>query len=185
MLEVRPLGLDRVFEIVPKRFGDERGFFCETYNQARFAAAGIPETFLQDNHSLSARKGTLRGLHFQTEPFAQAKLVRVLSGAIFDVAVDIRPESPDFGKWVGLTVSAQKGNQIFVPAGFAHGFVSLEDNTEIAYKVDNYYSSGHDCSAKFDDPALAIDWPVFDSGYVLSKKDAEAPLLEDLIRRTG
>lgn len=180
-LEIRPLGLERVFEIFTKRFSDERGFFAETYNRQRFVEAGITEDFVQDNHSMSASKGTLRGLHFQTAPFAQAKLVRVLHGSVFDVAVDIRPQSPDFGKWVGVTLSADKGNQLFVPGGFAHGFLTLEKNTEIAYKVDNYYSAGHDRSVRYDDPQIAVDWPTLDVEMILSEKDANASLLCDVI----
>lgn len=183
MLEIIGLGLDRVCEIVPRRFGDERGFFSETYHRARFVEAGIVEDFVQDNHSYSALAGTLRGLHFQRPPMAQAKLVRVLTGSVFDVAVDIRRDSPDFAKWVGVTLTAEKGNQIFVPAGFAHGFVTLEPDTHVAYKVDSYYSPEHDQSLRFDDPLFAIDWPLPQSGAILSAKDRLAPLFEDIGER--
>jgi len=177
-LEIIGLGLDRVFEVVPRRFGDERGFFSETYHRARFAVAGIVEDFIQDNHSYSALAGTLRGLHFQRAPMAQAKLVRVLAGSVFDVAVDIRRNSPDFGKWVGVMLTAEKGNQIFVPAGFAHGFLTLEPGTHVAYKVDAYYSPEHDQSVRFDDPLFRIDWPLPPSRVILSPKDRQAPFFE-------
>lgn len=178
MLEIIALGLDRVCEIVPRRFGDERGFFSETYHRRRFVEAGIAEDFVQDNHSYSALVGTLRGLHFQSAPMAQAKLVRVLTGSVFDVAVDIRRHSADFAKWVGVTLTAEKGNQIFVPAGFAHGFVTLEPNTHVVYKVDSYYSPEHDQSLRFDDPLFGIDWPLPPGGAILSPKDRQAPLFE-------
>ena len=180
MITVKPLGLERVFEITPRRFGDDRGFFSETYNRRRFEEAGISEAFIQDNHSYSAKAGTLRGLHYQEAPFAQAKLVRVLQGAIFDVAVDIRPKSADYGKWVGIELTAEAGNQIFVPAGFAHGFVTLQDDTQITYKVDNYYSAEHDCSINYADPSIAVDWPGMGVAFTLSEKDANAPFLRDL-----
>ncbi|WP_075995599.1 dTDP-4-dehydrorhamnose 3,5-epimerase [Salaquimonas pukyongi] len=180
MIAVRPLGLERVFEIRPERFSDSRGFFSETYNHKQFAEAGITEEFVQDNHSCSARAGTLRGLHFQISPLAQAKLVRVLEGAVFDVAVDIRPQSPDYGKWAGIELTAEAGNQIFIPAGFAHGFVTLQDNTQIAYKVDNYYSAAHDRSIHYADPALSIKWPDIGVAFTLSEKDANAPCLHEV-----
>jgi dTDP-4-dehydrorhamnose 3,5-epimerase len=177
VVEVRALGLDGVVEIVPKRIGDDRGFFSETYNAEALAAQGIDLTFVQDNHSRSFSVGVLRGLHYQLPPRAQAKLVRVVRGRIFDVAVDIRRGSPDFGKWVGLEISAEKWNQILVPAGFAHGFVTLEPDTEVIYKVTDAYSPLHDRSIRFDDPAIGIAWPV-DPGHVqLSTKDRGAPLL--------
>lgn len=180
MIEVRELGLGRVAEVTPKRFGDHRGFFTESYNEVRFVEHGITERFIQDNHSLSSKKGTLRGLHFQIAPMAQAKLVRVIKGSIFDVAVDIDKNSSDFGKWVGIELSAEKGNQIFVPGGYAHGFLTLEDHTEIVYKVDNYYSPDHDRSVRFDDPEFGIDWPDLDVEFELSEKDRSAPFLSDL-----
>ena len=179
MLEVRKLELDDVLEILPKKHGDERGFFSETYNDKVFAEAGIRAEFCQDNHSLSRDLGVLRGLHYQLPPRAQDKLVRVTCGAIFDVAVDIRRGSPTFGRWVGLEVSAEKWNQIFVPKGFAHGFVTLAADTEVQYKVTDYYSPEHDRSIRFDDPAIGIDWPVASDAITLSAKDAAAPLLAD------
>lgn len=179
MLEVRPLDLEEVLEITPQRFGDERGFFSETYNSERFAEAGIDLVFVQDNHSLSAAPGVVRGLHYQLPPRAQDKLVRVVRGAILDVAVDIRRSSPNFGRWVALEISAEKGNQILVPKGFAHGFVTLVENTEIVYKVTDYHSPEHDRSIRFDDPAIGIKWPVPAGGFQLSDKDRGAKLLAE------
>ena len=176
---VRALSLDGVFEISPRKFGDDRGFFSETYNAKSFAEAGINLTFIQDNHSYSAAKGVVRGLHYQLPPFAQDKLLRVIRGAILDVAVDIRKSSPTFGKWVAQEVSAEKWNQILVPKGFAHGFMTLVENTEVIYKVTNYYSPEHDRSIRFDDPAIGIDWPIVSSGVQLSDKDRKAPLFAD------
>jgi dTDP-4-dehydrorhamnose 3,5-epimerase len=178
-LEARPLELPELIELTPRRFGDDRGFFSEVWNHARFAEAGIPTQFVQDNVSLSRSKGVLRGLHFQTPPAAQAKLVRVSRGSIFDVGVDIRRSSPTFGRWAGVVLSAEKWNQLYVPEGFAHGFVTLEDDTEVTYKVSAPYSPEHDRSIRFDDPAIGIDWPL-DGEPVLSNKDAAAPLLADV-----
>jgi len=180
VLEIIHLGLERVFECIPGRLGDNRGYFSETYNKERFHSAGITEEFVQDNHSRSVNKGTLRGLHLQLAPMAQAKLVRVTQGSIFDVAVDIRTDSPDFGKWVGIILSAEKGNQIFVPAGFAHGFVTLEDECHVTYKVDNYYSADHDRSIRFDDPLFTIEWPMAENEILLSEKDRNAPRFESM-----
>ncbi|MER9301479.1 dTDP-4-dehydrorhamnose 3,5-epimerase [Mesorhizobium sp. M0496] len=177
MLEVRSLGIDGVLEIVPKRHGDARGFFVETYNAERFAQAGIDLLFVQDNHSYSAAAGVLRGLHYQLAPRAQDKLLRVIRGSILDVAVDIRRSSKTFGKWVALEVSAEKGNQILVPKGFAHGFVTLVPDTEVLYKVTDTYSQAHDRSIRFDDPAIGIEWPSLAGGFQLSDKDLKAPLL--------
>lgn len=176
---VHALELAGVLEISPRKFGDDRGFFSETYNAKSFAEAGIDLTFVQDNHSYSAAKGVVRGLHYQLPPFAQDKLVRVTRGAILDVAVDIRKGSPTFGKWVALEVSAEKWNQILVPKGFAHGFMTLVEHTEVIYKVTNYYSPEHDRSIRFDDPAIGIDWPIPASGVQLSDKDQKAPMLAD------
>ncbi|MER9845655.1 dTDP-4-dehydrorhamnose 3,5-epimerase [Mesorhizobium australicum] len=177
MLEVRSLGIDGVLEIVPKRHGDARGFFMETYNAERFSQAGIEQVFVQDNHSYSAAAGVLRGLHYQLAPRAQDKLLRVIRGSILDVAVDIRRASKTFGKWVALEVSAQKGNQILVPKGFAHAFVTLVPDTEVLYKVTDTYSPEHDRSIRFDDPAIGIEWPSLAGGFQLSDKDLKAPLL--------
>jgi dTDP-4-dehydrorhamnose 3,5-epimerase len=177
MLDVRPLGLDGVREIRPRKFGDERGFFSETWKAEAMAEAGLNLGFVQDNHSYSAARGVLRGLHFQLPPVAQDKLVRVSRGAIFDVAVDIRRGSPTFGKWAGLIVSAELWNQILVPKGFAHGFVTIEDDTEVQYKVTAPYRPDQERSIRFDDPAIGIDWPVAAADVQLSAKDREAPLL--------
>jgi len=179
LLEARPLEVPELIELTPRRFGDDRGFFSEVWNHARFAEAGIPAQFVQDNVSLSRTRGVLRGLHFQTPPAAQAKLVRVSRGSIFDVGVDIRRSSPTFGRWAGVVLSAEKWNQLYVPEGFAHGFVTLEDDTEVTYKVSAAYSPEHDRSIRFDDPAIGIAWPL-DGDPVLSDKDAAAPLLADV-----
>ncbi|MER9299904.1 dTDP-4-dehydrorhamnose 3,5-epimerase [Mesorhizobium sp. M0621] len=177
MLEIRSLAIAGMLEIVPKRHGDARGFFMETYNAERFAQAGIDLLFVQDNHSYSAAAGVLRGLHYQLAPRAQDKLLRVIRGSILDVAVDIRRSSKTFGKWVALEVSAEKGNQILVPKGFAHGFVTLVPDTEVLYKVTDTYSQAHDRSIRFDDPAIGIEWPSLAGGFQLSDKDLKAPLL--------
>lgn len=179
-MECKRHDIEAVVEVVPVRHGDARGYFSETYNAERFRDAGILATFVQDNQSYSAHAGVLRGLHFQSPPFAQDKLVRVLRGSVFDVAVDIRHGSPTFGRWVGTTLSAQAGNQFFVPIGFAHGFVTLEPDTEVAYKVSAYYSPEHDHTLAHDDPDLKIDWPLGGSAAILSSKDAMAPRLKDV-----
>jgi dTDP-4-dehydrorhamnose 3,5-epimerase len=179
-MQVRELELPGLMEIVPDRSGDERGFFSETWNLARFSDAGIDTTWVQDNHSLSTARFVLRGLHYQTPPFAQAKLVRVVRGAIFDVTVDIRHGSPSFGRWVGLEISREKWNQILVPKGFAHGFVTLVPDTEVVYKVSALYSPLHDRSLRYDDPDIGIDWPLGSERPILSKKDADAPRLAEI-----
>jgi dTDP-4-dehydrorhamnose 3,5-epimerase len=179
LLEARSLELPELIELTPRRFGDERGFFSEVWNQARFAEAGITTQFVQDNVSVSRTKGVLRGLHFQTPPAAQAKLVRVSRGSIFDVGVDIRRSSRTFGRWAGVVLSADKWNQLYVPEGFAHGFVTLDADTEVTYKVSAPYSPEHDRSIRFDDPAIGIDWSL-DGEPTLSEKDAAAPLLADV-----
>ena len=179
MIEVAETKLPGVVEIVPKRFEDERGFFSETFNAKSLGEHGINIDIVQDNHSLSRTVGVLRGLHYQLPPFAQAKLVRVIRGRIFDVAVDIRKGSPNYAKWVGVELSADKWNQLLVPAGFAHGFVSLEPDTEIVYKVSDFYSREHDRSVRYDDPAIGIEWPIDVSDAIISEKDKNAPLLAD------
>lgn len=177
-VQITSLAIPDVRLVVPDRFGDARGFFAETYSRRDFAANGIPDEFVQDNHSRSAGAGTVRGLHYQLPPFAQGKLIRVLKGSILDVAVDIRRGSPSFGAHVAVTLSAEAGNQLFVPAGFAHGFCTLEPDTEVAYKVTAYYSREHDRGIRWDDPALAIEWPVGTDEAVLSAKDVALPLLD-------
>lgn len=179
-LVVESLSIPEVKIIRPRKHGDARGFFCETYSQRDFTAAGIDVIFVQDNHAFSAAKGTVRGLHFQSPPFAQDKLVRVAHGAIFDVAVDLRSGSPTYGKHVSATVSARDWNQIFVPKGFAHGLVTLEPDTEVLYKVSDYYAPAHDLGLLWNDPALAIPWPVTDAEAVLSAKDKVQPRLDSL-----
>jgi len=164
--------------IEPKVFEDSRGYFYESYNKKAFHNAGITNEFVQDNQSKS-NKGVLRGLHYQLEPFAQAKLVRVISGSVFDVAVDIRKGSPTFGQWFGEVLSADNKKQMFIPRGFAHGFLVLEDNTEFFYKCDNFYSKEHDRGIKFDDPAININWNFPLDQLILSDKDKVQPLLND------
>jgi dTDP-4-dehydrorhamnose 3,5-epimerase len=180
VLEVRKLEIDGLFELVPERFADERGFFCESYNRDALAQHGIHQQFVQDNHSLSRQRGVLRGLHFQVHPFAQAKLVRVMSGRIFDVAVDIRERSATFGQWTGLELSAALGNQMLIPGGFAHGFVTLEPDTEILYKVTAPYSKAHERGIRFDDPEIGIEWPLPATKFILSDKDRAAPTLREM-----
>ncbi len=180
MIEVVKLGLEGVVVIVPKKFGDERGFFSETWNSQVMADAGFDLNFVQDNHSYSASRGVLRGLHFQTPPFAQDKLVRVVRGAIYDVAVDIRKGSPSFGQWTGARISAEDWNQILVPKGFAHGFVTTEPDTEVIYKVTAPYSPESDRSVRYDDPDIGISWPVEPGDIQLSQKDMDAPFLKDV-----
>ncbi|PQA88561.1 dTDP-4-dehydrorhamnose 3,5-epimerase [Hyphococcus luteus] len=174
-MDVHSLEIPEVKVITPRRFSDDRGFFSETYNARAFKEAGIDVDFVQDNHSYSAQKGTLRGLHYQAPPHAQSKLVRVLRGSIIDVAVDARKASPTFGQWVKAELSAENGRQIFVPRGFLHGFVTLEPDTEVAYKVDAFYDGASDGSVRWNDPALAIDWGFEESEVSLSAKDAGAP----------
>ncbi len=166
--------------ITPRKFGDHRGFFSETYNRQDFAKAGLDFEFVQDNHSCSPMTGTLRGLHFQSAPFAQGKLVRVTRGRVFDVAVDIRRSSPTFGRHVGLELSAENWRQLFIPVGFAHGFCTLEPNTEVIYKVTNYYSVDNDLGLAWDDPDLGVDWPLDRQKATLAGKDRAHPRLRDL-----
>lgn len=169
--------LDGVFVIEPDVFGDNRGWFMETWSQKKFEELGIRTVFVQDNQSYSAQKGTLRGLHFQKNPMAQTKLLRCSRGKILDVAVDLRRASPNFRKWVSVELSAENKRQIYIPKGFAHGFVTLTDDVEVQYKVDAFYAPECDRSVRFDDPAIGVDWGV--QNPVLSKKDLSAPLLKD------
>lgn len=165
--------------ITPEKKGDARGFFCETHNEKTWAGAGLHVHFVQDNHSLSRQPGTLRGLHFQTAPFAQAKLVRVVAGRILDVVVDLRRSSPTFGQHVAVELSRDNWRQLFAPVGFAHGFVTLEPDTQVLYKVSNFHSPEHDFGLAFDDPDLGIDWPFVDRD-TLSARDRQWPRLKDL-----
>lgn len=166
--------------LVPKRHGDARGYFTESYSQRTHAAAGLAHAFVQDNISLSAQVGTIRGLHFQGPPSAQTKLVQCLAGALLDVAVDIRVGSPTFGRHVAVELSAANGRQLLVPRGFAHGFCTLAPNTMIQYKVDNFYDPATDGGILFDDPDLGIAWPVTGAKAILSDKDRRLPRLADL-----
>lgn len=178
-LEKKPGMLaDSLVNIKPKRHGDHRGFFAETYSRRKYSELGMDVEFVQDNHSLSRDVGTLRGLHFQAPPHAQAKLVRCGHGAIFDVAVDIRLGSPTYGQWEGFELTAENGHQLFVPIGFAHGFVTLEPNSEIVYKCSDYYVPEVECAILWNDPAIGIDWPI-EADLILSDKDAAAPLMAD------
>lgn len=166
--------------IVPKRFGDARGWFVEVYSISTFSRLGITCTFVQDNHSLSVPAFTLRGLHFQTPPHGQDKLVRCIRGRIFDVAVDVRKDSPTYGNWVGVELSADNGHQLFIPIGFAHGFVTLEPNCEVTYKCSDTYAPEHDGGIRWDDPSIGIEWPIPDGVWPeLSAKDKVQPLLAD------
>ena len=177
-MQVTQTALPGVLLLEPARFGDERGFFSESWNAKRMADAGIDLDFVQDNHSLSAAVNTVRGLHFQSPPHAQAKLVRCGQGALFDVAVDIRRGSDTFGQWVGFELTAQNGLQLLIPAGFLHGFSTRAPNTEIIYKCTDYYAPECDGAVRFDDPDLGIDWGL-SGAAVLSEKDAKAPLMAD------
>ena len=174
-MHVEPLAIADVKVLVPVRHGDHRGYFSEVYNKRLLAEAGIAIDFVQDNQSLSAERGTVRGLHFQVPPFAQAKLVRVVRGSVFDVAVDLRKGSPTFGRHVTVVLSAREGNQVLVPVGFAHGLMTLEPDTEIVYKVSDYFAPDHDLGILWNDPALAIDWPISEERAVLSEKDRRQP----------
>ena len=166
--------------LTPRKFEDVRGFFSETHNSQALAELGIDLKFVQDNDSLSVDRGTVRGLHFQIPPFAQDKLVRVVHGAIFDVAVDLRRSSPTYGQHVTVELSAKEWNQVLIPAGFAHGFCSLEPDTHIIYKVSNYYSPKHDRGLLWSDPTLDIKWPVSPEKAILSEKDKNQPLFSEL-----
>ncbi len=179
-MDIEETSIGSVKLLTPVKHGDSRGFFSETYNQQRLFDAGIDLNFVQDNHSLSGPAGTVRGLHFQAPPYAQDKLVRVLRGSIYDVAVDIRRGSPTFGEHVGVTLSADAWTQILVPMGFAHGFCTLEPDTEVIYKVSNYYAPDHDFGIHWQDPALAIDWPIGESAAILSDKDQLLPPLGEI-----
>lgn len=183
-MQVNDLGLGGVVEIIPKKFGDARGFFSETYQRQRFIDAGIAQDWMQDNQSFSAEKGTLRGLHFQVAPAAQDKLIRVLKGSIFDVAVDIRNGSATYGKWVARVLSAEMFNQLLIPRGFAHAFLTLEPDVEVLYKVSAPYSPECDRGVRWNDPAIGIDWPLEPGQQpILSGKDAAAPLLADIAQQ--
>jgi dTDP-4-dehydrorhamnose 3,5-epimerase len=170
-MEARNLALPGVMLLTPRRFSDSRGYFIETYNARTFHGLGITTTFVQDNQSYSAARGTVRGLHAQLPPAAQAKLVRVLQGSVYDVAVDIRVGSPTFGRADGATLTAAGGEQLFIPRGFLHGFCTLEPDTMVAYKVDDFYAPASDSGVIWNDPTLGVQWPVAPGDVVLSAKD--------------
>ena len=179
-MEVVETAIPEVKIITPKKFGDHRGFFSETYNRRDWIEAGIDLTFVQDNHSRSAAQGTLRGLHYQIAPMAQDKLVRVSRGAILDVAVDLRRDSPTFGQHVSEVISAGNWKQVLVPIGFAHGYVTLEPDTEVLYKTTDFYSVEHERGTIWSDPDLGIDWGIEEGQVILSEKDRLLPRLSDV-----
>ena len=180
-MEIVKTELPGVVMLTPRRFGDARGFFSEVYNRDAYAGLGIDVEFVQDNHSLSREVGVVRGLHFQSPPHAQAKLVRVGAGRVLDVAVDIRRGSPTYGRWVGVELSAEAGNQLYIPVGFLHGFAVLEPNSELLYKCSDFYAPDCDGAVRFDDPDIGIDWGVDPKAAILSDKDAKAPFLKDFV----
>ena len=180
MTEIRRLVLPDVLLITPVRHGDHRGFFSETYSRRALADAGFDKPFVQDNHSLSGKRGILRGLHFQRPPHAQDKLVRVTRGAVFDVAVDIRKDSPSFGQWVGEELSEENWRQVLVPAGFAHGFLTLTDTAEVLYKVTSDYAPGSEGGLAWDDPEIGIEWPLESGDILTNARDGQWPKLSEL-----
>jgi dTDP-4-dehydrorhamnose 3,5-epimerase len=179
-MDVKALAIPEVKLITPNIFRDPRGFFSETYNKRAFVEAGIEAEFVQDNHSLSRERGIVRGLHFQVPPRAQDKLVRVVRGAIFDVAVDIRSGSPTYGRHVSAVLSAENWCQLWVPKGFAHGFCTLEPDTEVVYKVTDLYAPECDKGIAWDDPSLGIEWPVAARAAIVSDKDRRHPRLAEV-----
>ena len=180
MIDVRRSALDGVVEITPSRHGDSRGYLSETYKASVWREAGVALDVVQDNEAHSARALTLRGLHFQRPPYAQDKLVRVARGRVWDVVVDLRQGSPTYRAWEGVELSAAKGNQLLAPKGFAHGFLTLEPDCLVLYKMTAEYAPAHERAVRWDDPALGVDWPLGGAQPVLSEKDAVAPLLADL-----
>ena len=180
MTEIRRLALPDLLLITPRRFGDERGFFAETYNRRLLADHGFDREFVQDNHAMSRRRGVLRGLHFQRPPFMQDKLVRVIRGAVFDVAVDIRRGSPTYGQWAGAELSAENGRQLLTPRGFAHGYLTLTETTEVVYKVTDYYAPQSEDGLAWDDPALGIEWPIPSGEVTTNPRDAAWPPLAEI-----
>lgn len=178
-MDIVKTSIPEVVRLEPRRFQDSRGFFTETWNRQRMAEAGLDIAFVQDNHSFSADAGTVRGLHYQAPPMAQAKLVRVARGAILDVAVDVRRGSPTYGAWVAEELSAANGYQLYVPEGFLHGFVTLTADTDVIYKVNAFYSPECDGAVRFDDPDICVDWGIDPKDAVLSDKDAKAPRFRD------
>ena len=179
-MRITALSIPEVRMLKPDRHGDRRGFLSEVYSRRTLAEAGIEIEFVQDNHSLSAETGTVRGLHFQAPPFAQDKLVRVVRGSVFDVAVDLRRGSPTYARHVSAVLSSEAWNQLLVPIGFAHGFMTLEPDTEVIYKVSGYYAPEHDMGLRWNDPDLAIRWPLEAEAAVLSPKDGDLPKLSEI-----
>ena len=178
-LPVERLSIPDVLLVTPPRFMDSRGYFAETYNKLRFAEIGIASEFRQDNQSLSMQRGTIRGLHYQLAPEPQAKLVRVVSGAVFDVAVDLREGSATYGQWCGATLTAAAGEELFIPHGFAHAFCTLEPDTLVAYKVDGFYNKSAEGGLRWDDPEIGIEWPIPLADVKVSDRDASLPFLRD------
>jgi dTDP-4-dehydrorhamnose 3,5-epimerase len=177
-MKIEPQAIADVLLITPQRFGDARGFFSETFRRSALAEAGFDRDFVQDNHSLSEKRGTVRGLHFQLEPHAQDKLIRVTRGAVLDVAVDIRPGSPTYGRHVAVELSADNWTQLLVPRGFAHGFQTLTDGAEVLYKVTGYYAPEAERGLLWSDPALRVDWPVTAEDATVNARDAAWPTLD-------
>lgn len=178
-MEIKRTSIPGVLALQPRYFPDPRGYFVETYNARWAQAAGLTAAFVQDNQSLSRRRGTVRALHFQVPPRTQAKLVRALRGSIYDVAVDLRIGSPTYGRWTSAILTAEAGEQLFIPRGFAHGFCTLQPETEVAYKADDYYAPECERGLIWNDPMLAIDWPVAPAAAVLSEKDLRLPRFAD------
>ncbi len=181
-MEFRTFGLGGPLEILPRKIEDERGYFSEVFRAADFADRAGETDFVQDNQSLSVRAGTIRGIHFQSPPAAQAKLVRCLAGRLFDVAVDLRSDSPDYGRWVATTLTADANNQLWIPAGFGHAFCTLEPNSVISYRVTSYYRPENDRGVAWDDADIAVDWPEIANPATLSPKDRNQPVLAELPR---
>jgi dTDP-4-dehydrorhamnose 3,5-epimerase len=179
-MEFRTFELEGPFEIKPRKIEDERGYFSEIFRRDSFAERAPDVEFVQDNQSLSVRTGTIRGLHFQSHPAAQGKLVRCLAGSLFDVAVDLRVDSPTYARWISLILSPEHNNQLWIPAGFGHGFCTLEPNSVISYRVTSYYSAEHDKGVAWDDPQIGIDWPAIADRETLSAKDRTQPALAEL-----
>lgn len=179
-VRINQLDIPGVFLITPKRFHDKRGFFTELYNAKALEEAGIRDVFVQDNFSLSSMPGTIRGMHFQVPPYSQTKLVRVSRGRVLDVAMDLRASSSAYGRHVSIEISAENGHQIYIPDGFAHGFCTLEPDTEVVYKVSSHYAPGAEAGVLWSDPELGIEWPVSAQDAIVSEKDAMLPLLRDI-----
>jgi dTDP-4-dehydrorhamnose 3,5-epimerase len=179
-MEFRTFDVEGPVEIIPRKIQDERGYFAELFRESSFAERVKAVHFVQDNESLSVLVGTIRGIHFQTEPFAQGKLVRCPFGRVLDIAVDLRSNSPNYGRWVAVTLTPEEGNQLWLPAGFGHAFCTLEPNSVINYRVTNYYSADHDKGVAWDDPDIGVDWPTVADPDTLSAKDRNQPSLVDL-----